>query len=593
MNIFLNIIPIICFSFFGNYQIENNDKLGFDYNHYKIYNDLDNDGVIDSEDNCPNFYNPQQIDTNDNGIGDICDDELPNPHIINFNIQEIPGTNEFRDFVNPYMNSTGSWYYYMFNQGYDIIDFDNDGKLDYVTMFYHTERPIGIARIGVFSFDITNERVEISLNNVIEIKGEPNANSPEVGHFNNDDLLDIFIPTGNYHGDDNTQPPFYNGTYNRPDFLYYKNDNGFKIDSLDFTYNNQKYSNTSFQKPIQIDEDISKEIAILTYDKQMAFYDYDTEKRRHELIHEINISEASSTIKKVNDIHNLYYNDDELLDLLTLHVEENGDINNYKLHIFYGKSENDKTGIDFSEKELIGEFSMESVWGIAENEEFTSVSKIGDDYILFVQYVLSDGTAKLVSYNLSSPNTDDVTEYLFGKNFINKKFLGNGHFWEDIDNDGDSDLIVDTHEHYNDTEQKIIYLQEGGRLHPVIFNDEEIGYKGHYIFIDLNQDKLYDVVDVNSSKFYLSQNIGSQLGIKDEYLSDNIILYPNPLKNNLIIKSNNILISKVEIYSISGKKLKVYYSEFESVKTDNLSTGMYLIKIYSEEGMVTKKIIKK
>jgi len=500
MNLFLNIIPIICFSFFGNYQIENNDKLGFDVNHFKIYNDLDNDGIIDSEDNCPNFYNPQQIDTNNNGIGDICDDELQDPYIIYFNIQEIPGTNEFRDFVNPFMNPTGSWFYYMFNQGYDIIDFDNDGKLDYVTMFYHTERPIGIARIGVFSFDITNEVVEISLNNVIEIKGEPNANAPEVGHFNNDDSLDIFIPTGNYHGDDNTQPPFYNGTHNRPDFLYYKNDNGFKIDSLDFTYNNQKYSNTSLQKPIQIDEDMSKEIAVLTYDKQMAFYDYDTEKGRHEFIREITTSED-----KFNDVYNIHFDEDEFKDLITLSVSR-GSTNTYRIHKYSGY-ENSMDQIDFSEKELIGEFSMGSDWSIAENEDMTNISKIGENNILFVRFHSSNNEFKLVSYNLSSPNTDDVTEYLFGKDFITKDYLGKGQYFQDIDNDGDSDLIVETLEHYNSNEQKIIFIQENGRFHPVKFNIDEIGYKGQYIFIDLNQDNLYDVVDVNSSRFYITNFI--------------------------------------------------------------------------------------
>lgn len=565
-------------------------------NTLKKTTDTDGDGVNDDIDNCVNVYNPNQEDINQNGIGDYCDDELQSPYTINFNIREIPGTNEFRDFVNPYMSDDGSWFYYMFNQGYDIIDFDNDGKLDYATMFYQTERPVGISRIGVISFNITTEGVELSLNNVIEIKGEPNANAPEVANLNSDDKLDIFIPTGNYHGEDNTQPDFYNGSYNRPDFLYYKNDNGFKIDSLDLTNGNEMYSNTSYQKLIQLDEDKSHEISILSYNDNgkglMTFYDYKDETERHELIHEINISEEGSTPKKVNDVHNLYYNDDELLDLLTLHVEENGEVNNYKLHIFYSKIENDKTGIDFSEKELIGEFSMGSDWSIAENEDMTNISKIGENNILFVRFHSSNNEFKLVSYNLSSPNTDDVTEYLFGKDFITKDFLGKGQYFQDVDNDGDSDLIVETLEHYRSNEQKIIFIQEEGRFHPVKFNIDEIGYEGQYIFIDLNQDKLYDVVDVNSSKFYLSQNIGSQLGIKDEYLSENIILYPNPLKNNLTIKSKNILISKVEIYTILGKKLKEYYSEFESIKTDNLSTGMYLIKIYSEEGMVTKKIIK-
>ena len=133
----------------------------------------------------------------------------------------------------------------------DIIDFDNDGKLDYATLFYETKRHINRAGTGIFSFNIENDVLKIDLNTVIEINGEPNANSPEVNYLNSDDKLDVFIPTGNFHGFPGTQPDFYNGTENRPDFIYYKNDEYFTIDSLDYTYDNKKYSNTSVQKLIQ------------------------------------------------------------------------------------------------------------------------------------------------------------------------------------------------------------------------------------------------------------------------------------------------------------------------------------------------------
>ena len=35
--------------------------------------DTDNDGIADNVDNCPNVYNPQQLDANGNGTGDCCD----------------------------------------------------------------------------------------------------------------------------------------------------------------------------------------------------------------------------------------------------------------------------------------------------------------------------------------------------------------------------------------------------------------------------------------------------------------------------------------------------------------------------------------
>ena len=35
--------------------------------------DADGDGIPDSQDNCPNAYNPNQEDTDSDGIGDRCD----------------------------------------------------------------------------------------------------------------------------------------------------------------------------------------------------------------------------------------------------------------------------------------------------------------------------------------------------------------------------------------------------------------------------------------------------------------------------------------------------------------------------------------
>jgi len=68
-------------------------------------------------------------------------------------------------------------------------------------------------------------------------------------------------------------------------------------------------------------------------------------------------------------------------------------------------------------------------------------------------------------------------------------------------------------------------------------------------------------------------------------------LYPNPVSNILTIESK-IPVSKIEIYSILGKKVKVINSDFNSISMENLANGIYIIRLQSKNGFVTKKLIK-
>lgn len=85
----------------------------------------------------------------------------------------------------------------------------------------------------------------------------------------------------------------------------------------------------------------------------------------------------------------------------------------------------------------------------------------------------------------------------------------------------------------------------------------------------------------------------SQLSVADQELEQSIQLYPNPLKDILSVKSKTIVISKIAIYSILGKKIKEVHSNFESIDTCTLSNGLYLIRIFSDKGAITKRIIKR
>jgi hypothetical protein len=86
---------------------------------------------------------------------------------------------------------------------------------------------------------------------------------------------------------------------------------------------------------------------------------------------------------------------------------------------------------------------------------------------------------------------------------------------------------------------------------------------------------------------------GTQLSVEGQELERSIQLYPNPVKDILSIKSKAIVISKVAIYSVLGKKIKEVKSNFESIGISNLSKGLYIIRIFSDKESITKRIIKR
>ncbi len=87
--------------------------------------------------------------------------------------------------------------------------------------------------------------------------------------------------------------------------------------------------------------------------------------------------------------------------------------------------------------------------------------------------------------------------------------------------------------------------------------------------------------------FYSDRNILSL----DNDLPVKFNVYPNPVHNVLHIKSSK-LPDKVEIYSLTGQKV-ISLEHHNTIPTDNLNTGFYIVKIYLDNQVQTIKILKK
>jgi len=71
-----------------------------------------------------------------------------------------------------------------------------------------------------------------------------------------------------------------------------------------------------------------------------------------------------------------------------------------------------------------------------------------------------------------------------------------------------------------------------------------------------------------------------------------VTMYPNPAERYLTVHSS-FPITRVMVFSLLGDQVKDVKSNFSRIDLRDLNSGIYMIKIYSNQYSVTKKLIKK
>ncbi len=78
----------------GIEKVAKADSLTDVYNDYMEENDSDEDGVFSVDDNCPNVYNARQYDSDNDGVGDECDDSYDVGSSTDEVVDEVATTSE-------------------------------------------------------------------------------------------------------------------------------------------------------------------------------------------------------------------------------------------------------------------------------------------------------------------------------------------------------------------------------------------------------------------------------------------------------------------------------------------------------------------
>jgi hypothetical protein len=146
---------------------------------------------------------------------------------------------------------------------------------------------------------------------------------------------------------------------------------------------------------------------------------------------------------------------------------------------------------------------------------------------------------------------------------------------------------------------------------PILIQIDELRNIKRKVYLeDTLTNKVYelsteDLVELNIAKdsyknrFYLIfSNENNIVLSNNEHISNTELdVYLDNTNKELILKNhNNINIRSVEIYTVLGQQIKSFAKVTTEVESKfsikNLSSGVYIVKIISEHGTLSKKIFK-
>ena len=109
-------------------------------------------------------------------------------------------------------------------------------------------------------------------------------------------------------------------------------------------------------------------------------------------------------------------------------------------------------------------------------------------------------------------------------------------------------------------------------------------YTGQTVYIAFRHYNITDMFRINLDDVEIS------LGNNIANAESNVNIYPIPA-NTMVNVDANSNINNIEIYTISGQKVGDFSANGRttSINTENLSAGMYMMKINTENGVINKK----
>jgi len=109
------------------------------------------------------------------------------------------------------------------------------------------------------------------------------------------------------------------------------------------------------------------------------------------------------------------------------------------------------------------------------------------------------------------------------------------------------------------------------------------GIEEMLLFSSFNQTGFY-IDNIN----FTPNNLSSE-----EFNTISLKAYPNPASEKLFLTSkNNVSINSVKVFDLSGREHRVFLNDDNSINVDYLSSGMYVLRVKTANGIQKLKFIK-
>ncbi|WP_053002309.1 DUF7619 domain-containing protein [Kordia jejudonensis] len=135
-----------------------------------------------------------------------------------------------------------------------------------------------------------------------------------------------------------------------------------------------------------------------------------------------------------------------------------------------------------------------------------------------------------------------------------------------------------------------IFLESGGHGNILLKIPTQLSLQPQD-FVEITANIFFDYnfpIETNNAETTFATLSNPEFGV-----DSSIEMYPNPTKDNLYITANN-LIKSIELYDLQGRIIQQENFNAKQVNVDmaNQARGIYFIKISTENGVSTEKIIK-